>query len=155
MTGVLSTAVVPALGVPGGSSGRSETKNRRRTSLPLPRLVESRLSRTVFGVAAMDNRGRVHDLAVQRALAWGPKALLDIREQAGLILVRADQDGLFRVSNDGYLRIPPTVRRWCGLVPGDRVLLAANADVLTLYPPARLDELLFPTTAVAPAGDAV
>lgn len=156
MMGASSTAIVPALGVPSGSSGDPGSKKRRRAALPLPRMVESRLCRTVFGVAAMDNRGRIHDLVVQRALAWRANTRLDIREHAGVILIRADQNGRFQVSNDGYLRLPPTVRRWCGLLPGDRVLLAANADqeVLTLYPPARLDALLLPASALVSVGDA-
>jgi hypothetical protein len=156
MTGVKSSALVPALGVPSRSSGESGTRQRRRAPLPLTRLAVSRVCRTVFGVAVMDNRGRVHDVVVQRALAWEANTRLAIREQAGVILINADQTGMFRISNDGYLRLPLTVRHWCGLVPGDRVLLATNADDsgLTLYPPARLDALLFPASASASVGDA-
>ena len=156
MTGAKSSTLVPALGVPSRSSGETGTRQRRRGPLPLPRMAQSRLCRTVFGVAVMDNRGRVHDVVVQRALAWGASRRLDIREQAGVIVVKADENGMFRISNDGFLRLPLTVRHWCGLVPGDRVLLATSAgnSVLTLYPPASLDALLFPASAPASAGDA-
>jgi hypothetical protein len=126
MTGARSTADVPALGVPSTSTGPSAGATLRRAALPLPRLVAPHRGRTVYEVAAMDNRGRITYTRVQRALGWGANAPLDIRERAGLILVTADRGGRFSVSNDGQLRLSPTVRRWCGLVPGDRVLLTAR-----------------------------
>ncbi len=114
-----------------------------------------RLGCTVYGVATIDNRGRVADAVVQRALGWTANARLDIREHSGLILVIADQREMFCVSNDGYVRLPATVRRWCGLAPGDRVLLAANADenLLFVYPPATLDTLIVQSGALVLGGD--
>ncbi len=110
----------------------------------------------VYGVATMDNRGRLIDSVVQRALGWVAHVQLDIREHGGVILVRADRHGAFCVSNDGYLRLPPTVRRCCGLAPGDRVVLAANADanLLTVYPTAVLDALLASPAAALVGGAA-
>lgn len=48
-----------------------------------------------------------------------------------------------------HLRLPATVRPCCGLIPGDRVLLAADAqrDLLIVHPPATLDDLLNPRHA--------
>jgi hypothetical protein len=69
---------------------------------------------------------------------------LDIHESGGLVLVRADRQGVFSVTGQGYVRLPATVRRWCGLVPGDRGLLAADPGqgLLVVHPPAAVDAMV-------------
>jgi hypothetical protein len=98
----------------------------------------------VYGLAAVDCRGRVADRAVVHALGWTPGTRLDIRETRGLLVIRTDTHGVFSVTTQGHLRLPAPVRRCCGLLPGDRVLLAAdpNRDLLIVHPPAALDDLL-------------
>ena len=78
------------------------------------------------------------------ALGWAAGCRLDIRENGGLILVRANWQGVFNITSQGHLRLPATVRHWCALVPGDRVMLAANpADgLLVVHPPAALDAMI-------------
>jgi hypothetical protein len=112
--------------------------------LPVPQLPSVRPRSTVYGLAAIDCNGRVADTTVIRSLSWAPGIRLDIRECGGLVLVRADRRGVFRVTGQGYLRLPATVRHWCGLVPGDRVLLAADPDegLLVVHPPAALDAMV-------------
>lgn len=63
---------------------------------------------------------------VINALGWVPGTRLDIRECGGLVLVTASRHGVFALSGQGYLRLPATVRHWCGLVLGDRVVLYAD-----------------------------
>lgn len=74
----------------------------------------------------MDRGGRIADRAVIRALGWAPGVSLEITEAGGLLVVRADPAGEFTTSGNGFLILPARVRRWCGLRPGDRVLLAAD-----------------------------
>lgn len=112
--------------------------------LPVSRLAVTRLRSTVYGLAAVDDRGRVADHTVVRALGWGSGIRLEIREIGGLVLVRADRQGVFSMTGQGHLRLPAMVRHWCGLVPGDRVLLAADPDqrLLVVHPPAALDAMV-------------
>lgn len=114
----------------------------------------SRTDQTVYGLARLDARGRAADAAVERALGWAPNARLDIRESAGLILVRPDAEGVFSITSQGHVRLPVTVRRWCGLGIGDQVLLAADADrnLLVVYPPTALDALVTQASAVILGG---
>lgn len=154
--GATRTAVVPSLTIPSGSSSPSISASRHRPALPLPTLTAPRLDRTIYGFALMDNRGRVTDAVIQRALAWEANSSLGIRAHDGVILIKADLRGTFRLSKDGQLRLPPAVRRWCGLAPGSGVLLAANAadGLLVVYPPAKLDAALAPATELLYRGDA-
>jgi bifunctional DNA-binding transcriptional regulator/antitoxin component of YhaV-PrlF toxin-antitoxin module len=101
-------------------------------------------------MAAVDCRGRVAERAVLAAVGWAAGTRLEFRQVAGVLLVRAQPAGVFEVTAQGHLRLPASVRRCCGLSPGDRVLLAADAarGVLAVYPPAALDALL----AAGPGG---
>jgi hypothetical protein len=71
-------------------------------------------------------------------------------------MVRANRQGVFCMTAQGYLRLPATVRHWCGLVPGDRVLLAAEPDqgLLVVHPPAALDAMVSQFHADVLGGDA-
>jgi hypothetical protein len=77
------------------------------------------------------------------ALGWVPGTRLYFRERGGLIVVTDDR-GVFSITSQGHLRLPATVRHWCRLVPGDRVLLAADPAEghLVVHPPAALDAMI-------------
>ncbi|MEU5261991.1 AbrB/MazE/SpoVT family DNA-binding domain-containing protein [Amycolatopsis sp. NPDC021455] len=109
----------------------------------------------MYGLAAVDCRGRVADHAIIAVLGWRPGARLDIRESRGLLVIRPDARGVFSVTKQGHLRLPAAVRHCCGLVAGDRVLLAADParDVLIVHPPAVLDDLLAACHAELLGGD--
>jgi hypothetical protein len=146
MTGVVVSPLVP----PAATSGRPDSPGGHpaaragRRPLPVPRLAVTRLRSTVYGLAAVDDRGRVADHTVVRALGWGSGTRLDVHESGGLVLVRADRQGVFSVTGQGHLRLPATVRHWCGLLPRDRVLLAADPaeGLLVVHPPAALDAMV-------------
>ncbi len=98
----------------------------RRGPLPLARLVQVRDSQVVYGCSTVDLNGRVADRAVFGALDWPVGTRLEIRESGGLIVVCADEQGVFRVTGRDRLLIPAAARQWCRLSPGDRVLLAGD-----------------------------
>jgi bifunctional DNA-binding transcriptional regulator/antitoxin component of YhaV-PrlF toxin-antitoxin module len=137
---VVPRAIPEKVGTGPGSLGRA------RRPLPLPALSSefTRTADTAYALSAVDKSGRIADRSIIRALGWTPETRLDIREQSGVILVRATADGVHRIDNRGYMLLPLTVRRWCRLKAGDRVLLVANlsADVLAAHPLAVLDRLL-------------
>jgi bifunctional DNA-binding transcriptional regulator/antitoxin component of YhaV-PrlF toxin-antitoxin module len=147
---VVSAVVIAPVVPPAGSQGRDGVvgeapgggvpQSRRR--LPLPRLIVQRSTVYVYGLAALDDRGRLADRTIMRALGWSAGLRLDIRDAVGLLVVHARADGEFRVTGQGHLRLPVLIRRRCGLEPGDRVLLAADPPQrrLVIYPPAVLDE---------------
>lgn len=99
---------------------------------------------TVYALSAVDKSGRVADRSIVRVLGWVPGTRLDIREQAGIIVVRPAADGVHCIGDRRHLRVPLAVRRWCRLAAGDRVLLAADCaiGVLVAHPLAVLDRLL-------------
>lgn len=98
----------------------------------------------VYGTAAIDCNGRVAEATVIGALGWTPCTRLSIRENGGLVLVAADRQGVFRLTGHGHLRLPATVRHWCGLVAGERLLLAADptAGLLVVHTPAAVDAMI-------------
>ncbi|GHG41760.1 MULTISPECIES: hypothetical protein [Amycolatopsis] len=150
MTGaVIKPLVFPALPDGGRPTGAPAGPQSGRRTLPLPVVPTPRTSTVVYGLAAVDCRGRVAHHAVITALGWLPGIRLDIHESCGLLVLRPDAQGVFSVTNEGHLRLPAAVRHCCGPIPGDRVLLAADPgrDVLIVHPPAVLDALLAPRHA--------
>lgn len=143
VTGAVIKPVIPATSSARGGYAAVDIRTTRRT-LPLPAMPRPRTSSVVYGMAAVDCRGRVADRAALTALAWTPGTRLDIREARGLLLIRRDDDGVFSVTRQGHLRLPATLRHRCRLGPGDRLLLAADPewDLLIVHPPAALDDLL-------------
>jgi hypothetical protein len=133
--------VVPsssATSAPGTSSGE-------RRALPVSGLaVGVRGAAVVYGVAAVDGRGRIADRVVTTALGWSPGTRLSIREDRGLILLAADERGVFSLTPQGHVRLPVGVRRWCALGAGDRVLLVADPGPgsLVVFPPLALDDMV-------------
>jgi hypothetical protein len=109
----------------------------------------------VYGLSAVDDRGRLADRVVWRALGWTPGTRLQIRAAGGLVVVDADPGGAFAVTRQGHVRIPATIRHWYGLAAGDRLLLAADPALgqLVVYPPVALDRVTAALDAAALAGD--
>ncbi|MEN3305368.1 MAG: hypothetical protein V7603_1570 [Micromonosporaceae bacterium] len=150
------TPVVPPMVRGGSTSGRQPGRGTSRRVLPLAALAATRVVSAVHGVAAVDRDGRVADATVMDELGWVPGTRLDIQESGGLVVVQADRRGVFRVSGQGYLRLPAAARHWCRLAPGDRVLLAADPGRgrLVVYPPAALDIMVNQFQAAVFGGDA-
>ena len=140
----LVPAVVPRTAVPGAAAaGR---RGLRLPPLPLATLGPdgTPAADTVYALTAVDKSGRVADRGILAELGWRPGTRLDAREQAGMITVQVAEDGRCRVDGRGYLILALSVRRWCRLGTGDRLLLVADrhAGVLTGYPLPVLDRLL-------------
>ena len=115
-----------------------------RRSLPLPSLLTRRTTAIIYGLSALDDRGRLADRTIMQALGWPAGLRLDISETNGRLVIRLREHGTFHVTGQGHLRIPAPLRHRCGLEPGDRVLLAADPHQrqLVAYPPAALDALI-------------
>ena len=116
-----------------------------RPPLPLPQLRSAAAATSVvYALTALDRNGRLADRSILRVLDWLAGLRLDIREHAGVITARPAADGAGWVDARGFLQIPLTIRRWCRLTAGDRLLLAADpgAGVLLGYPVPVLDALL-------------
>ncbi|MGW1680072.1 AbrB/MazE/SpoVT family DNA-binding domain-containing protein [Saccharopolyspora sp. NPDC002376] len=64
-----------------------------------------------------------------RVLGWIPGDRVDVAMTSGVVVVRRNRYGAFRLTRRGHLQLPLAVRRWCGVSPGDRVLLAAAPDL--------------------------
>ena len=136
--------VVPPLLPASGWVAAPSVRTLVRGPLPLPPLIPRRRSTVVYGLSAVDDRGRVTDRVIMRALGWPAELRLDIRETAGVLTVFADSEGVYQLTSQGQLRLPAALRHRCGLNAGDRVLLVADPQRsrLAVYPPAVLDILL-------------
>jgi len=146
VTASVITSVVPALLPRSGqvAAGGAAPRSLVRGPLPLPSLISRRTSNVVYGLAALDDRGRVADRVVMRALGWRAGLRLAIEEIGGVLTVHTEPHGDHQVTGQGHLRLPAPLRHRCALAAGDRVLLAADPDraLLTIYPPAALDNAL-------------
>jgi hypothetical protein len=113
---VIKSLVVPATPVRHGeyTAGSPSGASAARRALPLPALSMRRRNNAVYGLAAVDCRGRVADHAVVTALGWVPGTRLNIGESRGLLVIRADAHGVFSVTTQGHLRLSATVRHCCG-----------------------------------------
>jgi hypothetical protein len=112
--------------------------------VPLPRVPAARERSSIYGFAVVNDRGRIAAQSVVQALRWEPGAPLSIREQAGLVVVTAEPGGGSRLTGEGHVRVPVTIRRWCGLEPGCRVLLVVDPSEcrLVVHPAAALDAMI-------------
>lgn len=135
----------------GDRARKSADTSARTVGQPLPLIAvpasrPPRLTNVLYGLAAVDHRGRVADRHVTAALGWNAGTRLSIREHDGLLVVTADPHGVFKPTKEGNLRLPADARRAVGLSSGDRVLLTAHVDrqSVTVFPPTALDELLLP-----------
>lgn len=152
MTGSTIPAVIPSSTAP---PTRAPGFGQRRV-LPVAQLQARRTRSTVYGLAAVDNRGRIADGALFRALDWLPGTRLHVGEHHGFVLVEADEQGVLSINRHGHLQLPVAVRRWCDLAPGDKVLLAAEPDqqLLIVHPPATLDAMITQAHAALHGGAA-
>ncbi|WP_435233291.1 AbrB/MazE/SpoVT family DNA-binding domain-containing protein [Micromonospora aurantiaca (nom. illeg.)] len=109
----------------------------------------------MYRLASVDSSGRLRDRSIIGAMGWEPGARLDIRQGGGVIAVRRDPQGVFTVTGQGHLLLPSAVRHWCGLSAGDRVLLTADpaANLLVVYPPMALDEMIAQAERAVLGGD--
>ena len=65
------------------------------------------------------------DRAVIRALGWRCGDRLTLTAEAGVVTACRDPAGMVAMTAKPYIAIPAALRRRCGLLPGDRVLLGA------------------------------
>jgi len=98
----------------------------------------------VYGLARIDPSGRLCERAVVAALGWSGGDLLTLTADAGVVTARRDPGGMVELPPTAFIPIPAALRRRCGLVPGDQVLLAAlpDQDALTAYCLAVVDKAL-------------
>jgi bifunctional DNA-binding transcriptional regulator/antitoxin component of YhaV-PrlF toxin-antitoxin module len=135
---VIAPVVPPLL----PASGRVSTPSVAalvRGPLPLPSLISRRTSTVVYGLSALDDRGRLADRVIMRVLGWAAGLQVDIRETGGVLTVLTDPEGAYQITTQGHLRLPAPLRHRCGLQIGDRILLAADPDRsrLAVYRPQR------------------
>ena len=144
ITPVIPGAARPTSTAFGTTAGLTARFPARRP-LPLPTLVTRRTRDIRYGMATMDSGGRIGDRAILTALGWTPGTAVTAEPtDDSVILVYPAPGGRLNVASRGHLRVPAALRHRCGLVGGDRFLLAADLDTgwLRLYPPAALDTLL-------------
>lgn len=137
-------AVVPRRVVAARAAEWNTSRASRR--LPLPPLAATPPeSSMLYRIAAVDERGRIAESAITGAVGWQPGERLGVDLlSTTTVAVRADPGGLVPLARRGHFPLPVPVRRWCGLAPGDRVLLAASGDegLLLVHTMAALEAMV-------------
>ena len=135
--------VIPSSGVP-ASWQRARSAAARRLPLACPVPVPSAPEDVVYGIARIDASGRICERAIIAALGWAGGNRLTFTADAGVVTARRDPGGMVTLPPSGYITIPAPLRRRCGLVPGDQVMLAAlpDQDTLTAYCLAVVDQAI-------------
>jgi hypothetical protein len=147
VTETFSPAVIPSLVPPGRAEAprwRAPLTPTRRPPLPLVALASRRTGTAVYGLVTLAANGRLADNKIFGALGWTAGLRLDIRQSTNLILVAADEHGIFGLTTLGRLHLPASARNWCRLDTGDRLLLAAYPEggLLVVHSPAALDAVV-------------
>lgn len=119
----------------------------RRTARGLPANTLPPLPRDgsmLYRIAALDHRGRLAEQAIVHALGWEPDELLIIDVHASTIVCYREQQGNARLTKRAHIPIPTPLRRWYGLVAGDRMLLGAvpESEILIIHTMTALDQMV-------------
>lgn len=129
--------------------------SREPLPLPLPAAPPPARRDVVFGMCAVDDKGRISDVRVMAALGWAPGQRVTFSFVHGVIVVVADDAGGQSVCGRGCLRLPTGMRRAVAIGRGERVLLAALIDAgrLVVHPLVHLDGWSVPVHSVVLGGD--
>ena len=136
--------VIPSSGLSGARQHARSAAGRRPLPMACPVPVPSAPDDVVYGIGRIDSSGRIADRTVIDALGWQGGDWLTLTVDAGVVTARRDPGGMVTLPARPYIAIPAALRRRCGPLPGDRVLLAAmpGADTLTAYPLAVVDQAI-------------
>jgi hypothetical protein len=143
---VTAQPLSPVIPRSGAAVSRERAGRSAARRLPLARPVVPPPSPegVVYGLARIDPSGRLCERAVVAALGWSGGDLLTLTAGAGVVTARRDPGGMVELPPTAFIPIPAALRRRCGLVPGDQVMLAAipDQDTLTAYCLAVVDQAL-------------
>ena len=126
------------------SVGRA-TRSPRIISLPVPRLPGSvGRSSSRYAFTTIDERGRLGDRSLVRALNWLPGTSLKPAVIDDQVIVLARSAGTAKVTKLGHVRLPAAIRHRCQLRAGDGLLLATSSDhdLLVVCTAWALDQML-------------
>lgn len=120
----------------------ADNRNRRR----MPRIDLGQLQiavgreRLEFALCLLDDSGRLAGRSLFELLGWSSEHPLGQALGRGYIALQPSTDGTLSLDNRMRLGLPPGLQRYCGLRPGDKVLLVAAPEhqMLILHPMANL-----------------
>ncbi len=151
----MTASAITPLFVPRSVSAPQRRSPSPRGPLPIAAMPALRSpDAPVYGMAAMDDRGRITDRLVLRSLGWIPGTSIHLDVHGDVAVARPD--GPSRITAPGHLRLPAIVRQQLGLRPGDRVLLVARPATsrLLVYTATALDALLAGSRPASSGGPA-
>jgi len=121
-------------------------RNRRR----MPRIDLGQLQiavgreRLEFALCLLDDSGRLAGRPLFERLGWSTEHPLWQSLGRGFIALQPAADGTLALDKRMRLGLPPGLQRYCGLRPGDKVLLVAAPEhqMLILHPMAHLAHMV-------------
>lgn len=152
----MSDRVVPAL-IPADRPHRTDHRRGRPAKAPdLAQVLTVPSPATwTYAIARVDRSGRVSEQSIVDELGWTVDDALSLTAVgAGFVTYRRAAEGLYYLTPRREVRVPAPVRARCGIVRGDRLLLAACGaqETLVIYTMPELDRLLSPHHAAAQLG---
>lgn len=113
-------------------------------ALPLAEQALPRDGSMHYRIASVDHRGRMAESSLMRVLGWMPADRVEVATTSGVVVFRRNRYGTFQLTRRGHVQLPLSVRRWRGVRPGDRVLLAAAPELgaLIVHTMAVLDGMV-------------
>jgi hypothetical protein len=143
---VTTEPIAPVISSRGRVAGAPRVRPAVVRPLPMasPAAALSVPAGVVYGTGRIDASGRVTDQAISCALGWREGDRLTLTASPVVVTARRDPRGMVTVPARACLAVPATLRRHCGLRPGDQVLLAAvpGQDLLAAYSFAVVDQAL-------------
>jgi AbrB family looped-hinge helix DNA binding protein len=136
---LIAPVIPPAAGRVRGRQGRAGGGRPLPLAGPLAIPLDA-----VYGMSRIDASGRLTCQAVSHVLNWQPGDRLTLTADSGVVVSRRDPHGMVTVPARYSVVIPASLRRRCGLRPGDQVLLAAapGQDTLIAYTFAVVNQAL-------------
>ncbi|GAA2470637.1 hypothetical protein Ahu01nite_080050 [Winogradskya humida] len=122
--------------------------------LPIPDVSPSNYIRPAhYSVTAVDGNGRIAVTSPLRALGWPPGTLLafSLGTDRVIAVTRVEEPAEIEdtaprreVTPRGFVNLPVIIRRRAGVISGDRLLVAANAEagVLLILTPTAVAMML-------------
>lgn len=83
-------------------------------------------------ITPVDTSGRLADRAPLKALGWPAGRPIDISCDGSSVTVTECRDGRWKITQQGHLLLPASLRRSYGIAAGDRVLALAHPDRASL-----------------------
>lgn len=125
---------------------RTETSPEYVGNLPMPALMINSTNAEQFEYRLTTTccHGQLCDRTPVKLLDWRADQPIALAVKDGAVVGFDDSHGDFRIGPRGHLRLPAAIRHQCGIIPGQKLLVAMSAEhrIVIIYPIVAIDRAL-------------